>query len=228
MIMLESLPYWNVNLDMDVVSWLPLGIDYRPISVNYMYSGELVTLANLSLALQSELFYVSSPRLGFAGPFLRDRMIIPGRGKGLSFGFTAVFGYSELMEDLVARETEKSRGIRAGMSLCNFWNRAMLLGSFKSIVLTSVTPFFDDEDFLSHFMKAMMEVKGDPNLGFFAEQFGYRRFSIPYETDDPLKLEISRLLYEMEFDETREAGGPSPEVAFPLPLNYIVRLAQGK
>ena len=49
----------------------------------------------------------------------------------------------------------------------------------------------------------------------FAEKFGYRRFFIPYETDNPVDLEISRLLYEMEFEETRKWVGPSPEVSFP-------------
>lgn len=224
---MNNLPYWNVNLDMDIASWLPLGIDYRPISVNHLYSGELVTLASLSLSLGSELFCLSSPRMGFAGPFLRDCMIIPGRARGLTLGFTAVFGYSTLMEDLVARQTDGNRAIRAGVSLCNFWSRSMLLGSFKAIVLVSSSPFFDDEDFLAQFLEAMREEKGNRELGFFAEQFGYRRFSIPYETDDPLKLEISRLLYEMEFEETREAVGPSPEVPFPSPLSMIAKLAKG-
>ena len=35
------------------------------------------------------------------------------------------------------------------------------------------------------------------------------------ETDDPLQLRIRQLLYEMEFAETRQMVGPSPESRFP-------------
>jgi len=61
-------------------------------------------------------------------------------------------------------------------------------------------------------------------MPFFAEKFGYRRFFIPYETDNPVDLEISRLLHEMEFEETRKWVGPSPEVSFPpfLTLDFAV------
>ena len=68
---------------------------------------------------------------------------------------------------------------------------------------------------LTDFEGMLASQDGDPGLAFFAEQFGYRRFCMAYETDDPLQLRISRLLYEMEFAETRQMVGPSPEVSFP-------------
>jgi hypothetical protein len=50
---------------------------------------------------------------------------------------------------------------------------------------------------------------------FFAEQFGYRRFSIPFETDDVTELSITKILFDFEFEATRNVVGPPPEVAFP-------------
>ena len=85
----------------------------------------------------------------------------------------------------------------------------------KVIVLVSEGIFFDEEKFLTDFEGMLAGQDGDPGLAFFAEQFGYRRFCMAYETDDPLQLRISRLLYEMEFAETRQMVGPSPEVSFP-------------
>jgi hypothetical protein len=92
----------------------------------------------------------------------------------------------------------------------------------KVIVLVSDSLLFREEDFLTDFgemleneMSGGKEAKKTSNISYFAEKFGYRRFCIAYETDDLLQLRISKLLYEMEFPETRQMVGPSPEMTFP-------------
>jgi hypothetical protein len=111
---------------------------------------------------------------------------------------------------------DEESDLEAGVSFCCLWDRDILLESFKAIILVSSNPFFDENEFLSR-LAALLEknTSSEANLPFFAEKFGYRRFFIPYETDNLVNLEISRLLFEMEFEETRKWVGPSPEVAFP-------------
>jgi hypothetical protein len=53
------------------------------------------------------------------------------------------------------------------------------------------------------------------SCSFFAEKFGYRRFSIPFETDDVTSLAISRILFDFEMDATRALLGPPPEALLP-------------
>jgi hypothetical protein len=96
----------------------------------------------------------------------------------------------------------------------------MLLGNLKSIALVSEDILFDEEAFLKHFETVLSEniSKGgsDSKIPYYAEKFGYRRFFIPYETDNPTDMNVSRLLIEMEFPETKQITGPSPEINFPF------------
>ena len=111
---------------------------------------------------------------------------------------------------------EPQGDVEGGVSFCTLWDRDIILESFKAIILVSGNPFFSEDDFLDR-LGVILEksASSHANMPFFAEKFGYRRFFIPYETDNPVDLEISRLLYEMEFEETRKWVGPSPEVSFP-------------
>ncbi len=222
------LPYWSSDLDLEIASWFPLGVDYRPVPVNQ--SPQLQRIASRCLALDSEFLFMSSPRTGCVGSLMRDNWGTPENGV-IHLGFMMVLGYSPKMErlvELVLNERERRNGeeemedeeaLSAGVASCSLWHEGVLMGAVKVIALVSGEPFFEEEDFLAGFDQALAEPKGaseqDAALSFFAERFGYRRFSMLYETDDPLQLRISQLLYEMEFSETRQMVGPSPEVPFP-------------
>ncbi len=223
---MTPLPYWDSNVDMEIASWFPLRMDYEPVSVNAHHSRLLSDIAALSLRMNSEFFCLTSLQSGYVGTLLRDSMIDPGRLNRIELGFTMLFGYSTPMESLLSSLLDDESDVEAGVSFCCLWDRDIMLESFKAIVLVSSNPLFDEDEFLAR-LAALLEKNSVPsqaNLPFFAEKFGYRRFFIPYETDNLVHLEISRLLYEMEFEETRKWVGPSPEVAFPpfLGINLTV------
>ena len=239
------LPYWDSDLDMEVAPWFPWGVDYQPVSINHLYSAQLISIATRCLAFDSEFLFMASPRMGCVGSLMRDGFYSDPAGALLSLGFMMILGYSPRMERLVDAALEPADGeddedIIGGVALCSLWNKGVLVGSLKVIALVSDGLFFDETKFLSRFEGLLSapapavqeeEVKGkargkppeklrkkaeaNGGLSFFAEKFGYRRFFVPYETDDPLQLRISQLLYEMEFAETRQMVGPSPEVPFP-------------
>lgn len=227
------LPYWNSDLDLEIASWFPLGLDYRPVSSNQ--PPRLQRIASRCLGLGSEFLFMSSPRGGCSGSLMRDNWDAGSDGL-IRLGFMMILGYSSEMERMVelvldgmkegAEQKEDMRGdgengeLSAGVASCSMWHEGLLMGSVKVIVLVSGEPFFEEDGFLEGFDRALSEREcgtdeSDADISFFAERFGYRRFPLMYETDDILQMRISRLLYEMEFSETRQMVGPSPEVAFP-------------
>lgn len=175
---------------------------------------------------------MASPQTGCVGSLMRDNFYRADPYGLISLGFMMILGYSQRMERLVADALEamqKCEDLTAGVAFCSLWNQGVLMGSLKAIAVVSNGPFFEEAEFLDSFERFLSgRVKGqeatsdrqqgrrkDSALSFFAERFGYRRFCMPYETDDPLQLRISQLLYEMEFAETRQMVGPSPELPFP-------------
>ena len=209
------LPYWNSDLDLEVASWFPFGVDYQPISMNSPLSPRLRRVAAFCLDRGSEFFFMSSLGTGPIGSLMRDNFYRVKPQGIFSLGFMMILGYSPRMERLIGAGFGGSEDLSAGVAFCSLWNRGVLMENIKVIVLVSEGIFFDEEKFLTDFEGMLAGQDGDPGLAFFAEQFGYRRFCMAYETDDPLQLRISRLLYEMEFAETRQMVGPSPEVSFP-------------
>ena len=101
-----------------------------------------------------------------------------------------ILGYSPRMEHLVGSllKGPERKMLSAGVAFCSLWNDSILLGSMKVIAVVSEEAFFDEADFLNGFEKLLLEAKGKDEVPFFAEKFGYRRFCVPYETDDPLQL----------------------------------------
>lgn len=209
------LPYWNSDLDLEIASWFPFGVDYQPISINRLYSPQLRRIAASCLERESEFFFMSSPQTGCIGSLMRDNFYRVEPQRGLSLGFMMILGYSSRMERLISAGLCDSGELSAGVAFCSLWNKGMLMENLKVIVLVSEEIFFDEEKFLTNFEELLTPGRCKANLAFFAERFGYRRFCMAYETDDPLQLRISKLLYEMEFAETRQMVGPSPEVSFP-------------
>lgn len=215
---MQVLPYWNKNVDLDVNGWLPYRKDYYPVSVNALHSELLARIAALAMDMGSEFFFLRSLKSGYVGTFFRENLIDPKRNRRVDFGFSMVFGYSTSMEKVLQRAAEEIPGVQAGLTLCGLWDRFVLVDECKVIAVVSDNPLFDEDRFLSalrDFMDQEVRKQGNLSLSFFAERFGYRRFSIPYETDDITQLSISQVLLDFQMDETRRVVGPAPELDFP-------------
>ena len=221
--MVSSLLYWNRNVDLDISSWIPYGVDYSPVSANRLHSDRLARIASLALDMDSELLFLRSFHSGNGGTLFRDHLYDPDRSGELELGFTLVFTYSRPIEKVLAGLEAKYGNVRAGLTLCGVWERAVLLDECKVVALVSEDPFFDEEGFLEGLEGDLTEGAGGSRgaVGFFAERFGYRRGSIPYETDDVVQMAIAQVLFDFTLEETRRIVGPPPEVAFPALLEGL-------
>jgi hypothetical protein len=217
---MSLLPYWDQNVDLDVVNWLPYCLDFNPVSVNGMHSETLRSIAALSLEMDSEFLYLRSMRSGCVGTLFRENLIDPGRDHRLSLGFSMVFGYSRLMEALLPLVSKgQPRSVGGGDPFAGSGTVEILPGRKQGYRPRQRKPrFCEEEKFLEALMEVMSKAGGEKRqASFYAERFGYRRFSIPYETDDVQQLAISQLLHDFEFEETRTIVGPRPEIPLSVP-----------
>jgi hypothetical protein len=168
------------------------------------------------MELDSEFLCLRSPQSGRVGTLFRDDLIDPGRRSVLHLGFTMLFGYSEAMEALLPPLLAGRPTLQAGLTLLGVFRGAVRVDECKVIALISDDPAFDEDSLLGDMEQALSTASGGrSSISFFAERFGYRRGSIPFETDDVLGLSISRLLFEFELPETRALVGPPPERPIP-------------
>ena len=213
----SSLPYWDQNVNLEIASWMPYGIDFNPVSVNALYSERFANIARLAFGFGSEFFYLRSSGNGYVGTMARESLMYPDKNSEDADGFRIVFSYSPSIERILESVARGQLNVYAGLTLCEIWDRSVLVDECKVVALASDDPLFDEDQFLNHLEQALKqseEVKNS-NLAFYAEKFGYRRFTIPYETDNVIQMEISQLLFEFELEETLEIVGPSPEVSLP-------------
>ncbi|MDR1740326.1 MAG: hypothetical protein LBR38_00545 [Synergistaceae bacterium] len=217
-----GLRYWNSDIDLEIASWFPFGVDYKPVSINELHSLKLERIAARCLDAGSEFFFLSSMFSGCVGSLMRDNFFREGAAGGVNLGFMMLLGYSPKMEELLGRSLAGRRDVRAGVAFCSLRNKTLALENMKVIVLVSDSIIFGEEEFLTDF-EAMFDGMAPSCTSYFAEKFGYRRFHMAYETDDMTQLRIGRLLYEMEFPETRRMVGPSPE----MPLPPFLRVSIG-
>ena len=207
------LPYWDRDMDIDIVSWASYALDFHPVSINALHSKELGNIAAFSLEIGSELLYMRSSSMGRAGALFPESIIDPERYREHALGFLMLFGFSKKMEELTALLLETIDEVQAGITLCGIWDRYFLKDEVKVIAFMGKDPFFNEIPFLDLLSKTLHDAtKGLAQKAFFAEQFGYRRATIPYETDDVVELEISQLLFDFEMQETREIVGPPPQI----------------
>jgi hypothetical protein len=226
------LRYWSSDLDLEIASWFPFGVDYKPISINELYSLQLEKIAALCLETGSEFFFISSMFSGCVGNLMRDNFYKVNSRNNVGLGFMMLLGYSPRMEKMLSLQISEQHDVRAGVAFCSLWNKTLFLENMKVIVLVSDSILFREEEFLADFETMLeeelsegeKETKKRSSIPYFAEKFGYRRFCIAYETDDLMQLRISKLLYEMEFPETRQMVGPSPEMTFPPFLGITLSL----
>ena len=212
------LPYWNHDVELDVVSWLPYSFDPHPVSVHAMHSEELRSIAAMALELGSELLYLNSLGSGQVGSLFPDRLIDPGRHEDAEAGFAMIFGYSRPMEMLTCLLSSSMPGLKAGLALCGLWDRHMLLDEMKVIAFASQNIFFEEGPFLTMLRDVLSKAAGEQQrCAFYAEKFGYRRATIPFETDDMTQMAITQTLFDFEMEETRQVVGPAPEITWEDP-----------
>lgn len=216
--MTSILPYWDQNVDLDIVPWIPYGKDFSPVTVNSMYSQVLGNVAGLAFEMDSEFLYLRSFLSGNVGTMARQNMIDPARNRGVELGFTMIFTYSEALEKAILPLLKKFQSMKAALTLCGIWNDHVLVDECKVIMLVSEETFFDETAFLESLQASFRHSSGrmDSNLSFFAEKFGYRRFSISYETDDLTQMQITQALFDFELGATQEVLGPAPELRLPF------------
>lgn len=213
---MSLLPYWDHSVELAMDTWAPYGLDYTPVSVFGFHSDSLRAIASMSLEVGSEFLCLKSLKAGYVGSLLRESLLDPGRRSQIEVGFTLVLGYSRVMEALSHMLIQVFPGLSAGLTLCGVWDRNMLIDECKVIALVSDGPFFDEDRFLGLLERSLEKATGDSrNTSFFAERFGYRRFSIAYDTDDVMDLRISRILSDLELEETFEVVGPVTELGMP-------------
>ena len=199
-----GLPHWDRIVSFEVPMWTPYGLDYKPVSFVGGADRLLQDVATYAMDLESELIYLSGMRYGEVGVVSYDKTIGPGRSISFPLGFVVIFSFSKAMEKFVSRFVKEMDEIKVGVCFCDLWDREMPLGKYKAIALISSNPFFDDKNFLEHFVQELaksVDAKATSSLSYFAEKFGYRRFFIPYETDDPIELAISSICNEFETEE---------------------------
>ena len=211
------LPYWDEDLDLTVPCWLPYGKDFSPVASNALYNPALAMLSSLSLGLSSEFLYMHGMQIGSVGTMSRQNIVAPSNNSLVEFGFSAVFTWSEELERALLPLLAKIAGLRAGITMCSIWCGDVLQDENKVVLLVNDNPFFDENRFIAALTRSFalhLKAESAP-CAFFAEKFGYRRFSISYETDRMTQMGITQLLYDMEFDATREILGPAPEMKLP-------------
>lgn len=222
--MTSILPYWDQNIELDIVPWIPYGKDFSPVTVNSMYSPLLGNVAGLAFEMKSEFLYLRSFLSGSVGTMARQNMIDPARNRGIDLGFTMIFTYSEPLEKVILPLLKKYQSMKAGLTLCGIWSDNVLVDECKVIMLVSDDTFFDETSFLESLQSSFRQSSGrkDSNISFFAEKFGYRRFSISYETDNLTQMQITQALFDFELEATKEVLGPAPE----LPMPYLPGLGR--
>ncbi len=196
--------------------WMPYGLDFAPVALNSLHSPALARVAALAFEFESEFLCLRSLRSGRIGTLSREALIDPASDSALHLGFTMLFGYSEPLEALLSPLLEGRPNLQAGVTLLGVFRGVVRVDECKVIALVSEDPAFDEEGFLGDMERSFSAASGGRSpISFFAERFGYRRFSIPFETDDPREMAVTRLLYEFEFPETRAVVGPPPERPLP-------------
>ena len=232
------MPYWSSDIDIEVSQRLPWGFDYRPVKSGMFFEAELRRAAAYCLNHGSEFLFMNSQATGCVGTAVNDNFYLNAVSGNLNPGFIMLLGHSDIMEHLAVRaildyyksleklkvNDEERAELIAGIARCFLWDNQKLISVVKVIAVTSSKPFFDPTDFLKIFADIVSIPYANcmiKNAPYYAEEFGYKRFNMLYDADyDPYKLELSSLLREMKFDETKSIVGDTPDIDFP-DFNFI-------
>ena len=215
------LPFWNSELYVEISSWFPFGKDYHPVSLNRFYDATLKRISEASMNMGSEFFFMASPNTGCVGNLSRENFFRYGPDHFFNLGFLMTFGYSDMLEKVIIASLgvlESSHGLFAGITSCSLWSRGIYEGSTKVIAIASNEPFYDCTEYLKGLAGLLDDVKTFTkieNLSYYAEKFGYDRFFMNWENENPFDLRISEVLSEFETDTMKEITGGSSVEEFP-------------
>ena len=222
------LPYWNSELYVEISSCFPLGKDYQPVSINKFYDENLRNLASLCMDLDSEFFFMASPFIGCVGNLPRENFFRYTPDNVFNLGFLMLLSYSEKIEKalIVSLAFEHEKNLLAGVSKCSFWRKGVFEGNTKVIAIVSDDPFYDCTEYLKRLTDTLAIVKKSlraSDSSYYAEKFGYDRFFIPWENENPYELRVSQLISEFEYENTKEIVGGSTRIEFPQFLGITIR-----
>ena len=222
------LPYWNSELYVEISSCFPLGKDYQPVSINKHYDENLRNLASLCMDLDSEFLFMASPYIGCVGNFPRENFFRYAPDNVFNLGFLMLLSYSDNIEKAVilSLALDPEKNLMAGVSKCSFWRKGVFEGNTKVIAIASDDPFYDCTEYLKKFTETLAIIKKAlkaSDLSYYAEKFGYDRFFVGWENENPYALRVSQLISEFEYDNTKEIVGGSTRIDFPQFLGVTIR-----
>ena len=171
--------------------------------------------------LDSEFLFMASPQTGCVGNLPRENFFRYQPDQVFNLGFLMIMGYSEKVERAVLLSLGlggAKLGVRAGITACSIWNHGIFEGTTKVIAVAGDEPFFDGDEYLRLLARVLDDVNkfiGTHGQAYFAEKFGYDRFFMAWENDNPYDLASSVILSEFELDGTRDIVGESCREDFP-------------
>lgn len=225
------LPFWNSELYVEISPCFPFGKDYHPVSLNRFYNATLHRISEASMNLGSEFFFMASPLTGCVGNLSRENFFKYGPDNVLNLGFLMTFGYSDMLERAIIASfglLESSHGLFAGITSCSLWSRGIYEGTAKVIAIASNEPFYDCTEYLKGLAGLLEEAENftkSEDISYYAEKFGYDRFFMRWENDNPFDLRISEILSEFETDTVKEITGGSSIEEFPPFLGAALNMS---
>ena len=222
------LPLWSSEIHVEIPSWFPWGRDYRPVSLSRFQDGTLKDIAAMSFDLESELYFMSSPGDGYVGSMAREKYFNAAPDEAFHLGFLIVFAYSEIIEKALIASialNKGAKGLSPGIASCSLWRGGVLEERTRVIVVVSDDPFYDCTEYLEGLAVTLYEIikiVRPPSLAYYAEKFGYSRFSLEWEGLNPYDVSVTQVLSEIENDGAKDIVGGSPVINFPPFLGLAV------
>ena len=223
------LPFWSSELYVEISPCFPFGRDYHPVSLSRFHSPALERISKGCMDLDGEFLFMASPQTGCVGNLSRENFFRLSPDPVLNLGFIMAMGYSEDLEKAVIASImlpSVQGRLYAGITGCSMWSRGILEGKAKVIAVAGNEPFFDSTEYLNDFAGLLENfrpiLKHDGDLSYYAEKFGYDRFFVYWEGENPHDMAVSNALSDFELDGTREVVGGSPTEEFPPFLGAAV------
>ena len=224
------LPFWNSELYVEISRCFPFGRDYHPVSLNRFHDKTLARISAACMNLGGEFFFMASPQTGCVGNLSRENFFKASPDMMLNLGFIMTLGYSEMLEKAVIASLmlpEAKMKLNAGITACSLWSHGVFEGVTKVIAVAADEPFYDSTDYLKGFagiLEDFGKILKSENNAYYAEKFGYDRFFVAWEDENPIDIAVSRTMAEFELDGTKEIAGGGVNEEFPAFMGAAVNL----